>query len=109
MKALELARAEKLIGKSLDAKVTIYTDDEEIFALLDSFKNELSTVYIVSKASLVKGTAPEGAFVEEGSQLAVLVAQADGHKCDRCWAYSEEGVETEDGFLCERCRKIIEN
>ena len=109
MKALEIARAEKLIGKSLDAKVTVYTENEEIFAHLNAFADELATVYIVSKAELAKGGAPEGAYREENSDIAVLVQQAGGHKCDRCWAYSENGVETEDGgFICERCRRIIE-
>ena len=108
MKALEIARAEKLIGKSLDAKVTIYTTNDEIYDLLLGLKDELATIYIVSKAELVKGEASEGAYCEDGEEISVLVAQADGHKCDRCWAYSEKGVETEGGFLCERCRSIIE-
>ena len=108
MKALEIARAEKLIGKSLDAKVTIYVEDDEIYAMLDAFRAELATVYIVSQAEIVKGKAPENAFLAEGAQLAVLVEQADGKKCDRCWAYSTQGVETDGGFICERCRKIIE-
>ena len=108
MKALEIARAEKLIGKSLDAKLTLYTNNDEVYDLLNSFANELSTVYIVSKAELVKGDAPAEAYCEEDSEISVLVAQADGHKCDRCWAYSENGIETDGGFLCERCRAIIE-
>ncbi len=108
MKALELARAEKLIGKSLDAKVTVYTNDDDIYALLSSFENELATVYIVSKATVVKGNAPEGAYTEEDSSISVKVEQADGKKCARCWAYSESGIETEDGgFLCDRCNKIL--
>ncbi len=107
MKALELARAEKLIGKSLDAKVAIYTEDDETYALLTSMKDELKTVFIVSGVSVEKGTNP-AAYAEEGSAISVLVAPADGRKCDRCWCYSEEGVETEDdGFLCERCRRIL--
>ncbi len=107
MKALELARAEKKIGKSLDAKVAVYTEDDEIFALLEAMKDELKTVFIVSGVSVIKGTNPE-AYSEEGSRVAVLVAPADGRKCDRCWCYSEEGIETEeDGFLCERCKKIL--
>ena len=108
MKALEIARAEKLIGKSLDAKVTIYTESDEIYEMLNAFRTELSTVYIVSQAEIVKGAAHENAFLAEGAQLAVLVEQAEGKKCDRCWGYSKEGVETDGGFLCERCRKIIE-
>ncbi len=108
MKALELARAEKLIGKSLDAKVTVYTNDDDIYELLSSFANELATVYIVSKATVVKGNAPEGAYTEEDSAISVKVEQADGKKCARCWAYAESGVETEGGFLCDRCRAIVE-
>jgi isoleucyl-tRNA synthetase len=108
MKALELARASKLIGKSLDAKVTIYTNNDEHKALLDSFKNDLATVFIVSQAMVSSDNAPEGAFSETESGIAVLVDKADGHKCDRCWTYSTEGVHDEDGFICERCRKILE-
>ncbi len=108
MKALELARASKLIGKSLDAKVTIYTSNEEHKTLLDSFKNDLATVFIVSGATVSTDKAPDGAFVETESGIAVLVEKADGYKCDRCWTYSTEGVHDEDGFICERCRKILE-
>jgi isoleucyl-tRNA synthetase len=108
MKALELARASKLIGKSLDAKITIFTNNEEHRALLDSFANDLATVFIVSQASVSADNTPDGAFVETESGIAVLVEKADGHKCDRCWTYSTEGVHDEEGFICERCRKILE-
>ena len=108
MKALELARASKLIGKSLDAKLTIYTSNEEHKALLDSFADELATVFIVSQAYVSTENAPEGAFCETESGIAVLVDKADGYKCDRCWTYSTEGVHDEEGFICERCRKILE-
>jgi isoleucyl-tRNA synthetase len=109
MKALEIARAEKLIGKSLDAKVTVYTTDNDVYELLNTFAGELATVYIVSKAVIVNGNAPEGAYAEEDSAVAVKVEPADGKKCDRCWAYAENGIETEEGgFLCDRCRAIVE-
>ena len=107
MKALELARASKLIGKSLDAKITIYTNNEEQLALLDSFKDELATVFIVSSANVVKGEAADGAFAETVSGISVLVEKADGCKCDRCWSYSTKGEQTEDGFICERCKNIL--
>lgn len=109
MKALELARAEKMIGKSLDAKVTVYTENEEIYKSLSEFEGELSTVYITSGAHVVSGKAPEGAFTETQTGIAVVVSPADGHKCDRCWSYSEKGVfDDEGGFICERCSKILE-
>ena len=109
MKALEVARAAKLIGKSLDAKVTVYTEDKEAAALLESFGADLATVYIVSDAKVVVGKAPEGAFTETASGIEVLVELADGEKCDRCWAHSTEGEHTEDGgFICAKCKAIIE-
>ncbi len=108
MKALELARAEKMIGKSLDAKVTVYTTDEEAYATLCAFEGELATTYITSQAYVLKGDAPEGAFTETQSGIAVKVESADGCKCDRCWSYSTKGVrDDEGGFLCERCKNLI--
>ena len=109
MKALEIARADKLIGKSLDAKLTIYAENADTYALLREFEDELATVYIASGVSIVNGKADEKAFAETESGIAILVEQADGHKCDRCWAYSTEGEETEDGgFICLRCKAVIE-
>ena len=108
MKALEIARAEKMIGKSLDAKVTVYTNDEEAYATLSAFADKLAEIYITSAAYLVKGDAPEDAFVPESQTIAVKVENADGCKCGRCWSYSTEGVtDDEGGFLCERCRKML--
>ncbi len=110
MKALELARAEKKIGKSLDAKITICCS-EEIAALLRSFGDELKTLFIVSGVTVTTDAVAEGAFTEcvtEGIS-GVLVEQADGHRCDRCWIYSTDAAETADGgHLCDRCRAAIE-
>ena len=108
MKALELARAEKMIGKSLDAKVTVYTNDNDAYATLSAFADKLAETYITSAAYVTLGDAPEGAFTETQTGIAVKVEPADGQKCDRCWSYSTEGVSDEEGgFLCERCRKIL--
>ena len=108
MKALEMARANKMIGKALDAKVTVYTTDKAVYDSISAFGSQLSTVYTTSGASVVLGDAPEGAFTETQTGIGVLVENADGCKCDRCWSYSTEGVsDDEGGFLCERCRKIL--
>ena len=96
MKALEDARNAKLIGKSLDAKVRIETADEEKYAVLHSFEKLLPAVFIVSGVELVRGDSEK-----------ITVSAADGVKCDRCWTYSSAGLKTEDGFLCERCRRIL--
>ncbi len=108
MKALELARAEKRVGKSLDAKVTVYTEDENAYALLTSFEAELPTMFIVSQVALVKGTAPAEAVTEENAAISVAVESAEGEKCDRCWNYAVDAFhDGEDGCLCPRCRAVL--
>ena len=109
MKALEIARANKMIGKSLDAKVTVYVNNDEAYDILNAFADKLAETYITSAASVVKGEAPEGAFTETQTGIAVVVENADGCKCGRCWSYSTKGVtDDEGGFLCERCKAILE-
>ncbi len=112
MKALEIARADKMIGKSLDAKVTVYTEDDEQYAVLNSFADKLALVFITSQATVVKGAAPAGALTETESGIAVLVEAADGEKCDRCWMYITAPIHDTDaegntGCLCARCHKVV--
>ncbi len=99
--ALEGARAAKLIGKSLEAKVVI-TADGETYDFLSSFdKDELSDVFIVSGTELVQGA------VAEGEQIAVEVAKADGSKCARCWKHSVDAIPVDGEHICPRCGKIL--
>jgi isoleucyl-tRNA synthetase len=107
MKALEIARAEKLIGKSLDAAVTVYTDNDDVYALFDSFKADLTTVYIVSDVKLVKGAAPAGVFTETVSGIGLKVEVAAGERCDRCWMHTDAPISDGEGVLCPRCAKVI--
>ncbi|MBO7361334.1 MAG: class I tRNA ligase family protein, partial [Clostridia bacterium] len=110
MKALEIARAEKRIGKSLDASVRIFTKDSETLGLLRSFgKQELSTLFITSGCVVCSGEAPEDAFrPEDGRPIAVTVEAAQGVRCDRCWCYTTDGGDTPDGgHICARCAKIV--
>ena len=108
MKALELARSDKLIGKSLDAKLTIYAKGDAHKTLSD-FADELKTVFIVSGVTLLDTDAPADAFAETESGIAIKVEAADGEKCDRCWAYFTDCEATEDGHICPRCKKIVES
>ncbi len=110
MKALELARAEKVIGKSIDAKVDIYTEDEAIYADLSAFSNaELNTLFMTSGCTLHKEAAPEGAYKpEDGRAIAAVVAPADGERCDRCLAYYTDCESDGEGHICQRCKHVIE-
>ena len=80
--------------------------DDETFELLDSVRDELAKIFIVSKAVLAdKGTAFDDAA---GAGLAVKVAAADGIKCERCWIYSDTVGESEaHPTLCRRCAEVM--
>ncbi len=109
MKALELARAEKVIGKSLEAKVTVYASaDGEAMKLFKEFENMLPTVFIVSKVVLSEEKAPENAYFDEENGISVLVEVAEGEKCVRCWMQKDDCVTDEDGqHLCTRCKGAV--
>ena len=104
-KALEAARNEKLIGSSLDAKVTLYANGD-LLEFVKSVEDLLPTVLIVSQV-VIAGEG-EGAFRGEVEGLSVSVAHADGQKCCRCWTYSENVVEdAEHDVLCARCAALM--
>ncbi|MED1469605.1 isoleucine--tRNA ligase [Bacillus salipaludis] len=107
LKALEEARNEKVIGKSLTAKVTLYVN-EETKALLDSIQENLQQLFIVSGFE-VAGTmvdAPENALKLENA--AIVVTKAEGETCERCWVVSTEvGQDSEHKTLCPRCAEVV--
>lgn len=112
MKALETARADKVIGKSLDADLVIYADGEN-YALLDSFRAELPTLFIVSAVQLnLRDGSEQNTFCGE-SGLMVKVQPAAGERCDRCWNYSTECTpdeaeeEEENAHVCPRCAAVL--
>ncbi|MBR4053459.1 MAG: isoleucine--tRNA ligase [Clostridia bacterium] len=109
MKALEIARAAKVIGKSLEAKVTLYGKaDNEAMKLFSAHLDELEELFIVSKVVLSGEEAPAEAFTETESGVAVLVEVAEGEKCVRCWAYRDDCTHDEEGqCLCARCREAV--
>ncbi len=112
MKALEVARAEKLIGKSLDACVDIYADSKnDAMKIFEAFSDDLKTVFIVSKVNLhIDEEAPENAFADTESEIKVVVRTAEGHKCERCWYVSEDAQDIgEEQFLCPRCAAVSSN
>ena len=61
------------------------------------------------EVTMVYDCTAEGALTETVSGIGVLVEGADGCKCDRCWSFSTEGRESEDGFLCAKCLVNLED
>ncbi|MBF2517536.1 isoleucine--tRNA ligase [Listeria marthii] len=108
-KALEFARNEKLIGKSMLAKVTLYVDGEAK-TLFDSLEGDFAQLFIVSDFELVEGleNAPESAF--KSNQVAVQITVAEGETCERCRVVKKDvGVDSKHPTLCGRCADIVVN
>ena len=104
-KALENARNQKTIGKSLEAQVTLKADGE-LYAFLKENEAVLEPVFIVSKVVLEQGAVAQTTAETEG--LEVTVSKAHGEKCERCWAYSDTvGKDEKHPTLCARCAAII--
>ena len=90
--ALETARAEKKIGKSLEADVHLTVPESDRF-FADESPEALADIFIVSKVELAIGDA-----------LAVKVDYAGGTKCPRCWKHSTAA--NAEG-LCPRCAEVM--
>lgn len=103
-KALELARNEKVIGKPLEAKVTLYADGE----LADFLKSELESLPEIFITSAVEIADGEGEFKGDVKGLSITVNKADGEKCERCWKFSDTvGQDSEHPTLCAHCAETM--
>ena len=89
---LETARAEKKIGKSLEADVALTVPAEDAF-LAEMDGGELADLLIVSQVE-----------VTVGSELSVSVKEAEGAKCPRCWKHS---TKADENGLCPRCAAVV--
>ncbi|MBR2048211.1 MAG: isoleucine--tRNA ligase [Oscillospiraceae bacterium] len=100
---LEKARADKRIGKALEAHVSLSTDNAELKAACEGVN--LAEIFIVSSCGFeaVAEGATEGVGVNF-ADLTVGVTEARGEKCPRCWMHSEEA--NAEG-LCPRCAGVI--
>ena len=90
--ALETARAEKKIGKSLEAKIVLTVPAEDAF-LAEMDQADLADLLIVSQVEVTVGQA-----------IQATVENAAGDKCQRCWKV----LPTVNGEgLCPRCAKVL--
>ncbi|WP_163970732.1 isoleucine--tRNA ligase [Oceanobacillus halotolerans] len=103
LKALEEARNEKVIGKSLEAKITIVPKDEQTKEVLQSIPN-LHQLFIVSEATITE--TAEG--TKDYQYVSITVEAHPGEKCERCWTASETVGEDQDHpTLCSRCADVV--
>ncbi|MBS4172444.1 isoleucine--tRNA ligase [Bacillus sp. FJAT-49736] len=108
LKALEEARNEKVIGKSLSAKITLYVN-QDTKELLDSISENMKQLFIVSGYEVAGAyeQAPNNAVKLENA--AIVVEKAEGETCERCWVVTPEvGQDEKHPTLCLRCASVVE-
>lgn len=98
-KALEEARASKLIGSSLEARVEIKAKAETVYSLKQM--EDAEGFFIISQLALVQ--------VPDDHPVDILVSKAEGQKCPRCWMWSTGvGDNTNYPEVCPRCASVLE-
>jgi len=96
LKALEEARNDKLIGKSLQATLKIILPIDyynEIQQCIDNFQIDLAQVLMVAKVELLSG-----------DEQKIEVQKNEGCTCERCWNVFDK---LENDNLCERCTNVL--
>lgn len=98
LKALEEARQNKTIGKSLEAHVTLNVSDEDKALLEKNFKDKVNQWLIVSKVDYTSEDLPKY------DDFGIKVEKAAGVVCPRCWNIADS---TDPEGLCDRCKKVL--
>ena len=106
-KQLEPLRADKTIGSSLDADVTLYVETD-LQDLLSTLEQELRFVLITSKANIKNITLADdtcaSSTTESGKTIKIKVSASTETKCVRCWHHQQDvGSHAEHPELCGRC------
>jgi isoleucyl-tRNA synthetase len=95
-KALEDARADKVIGKSQEAAVTLTVPVDAMAALQARGAVALAGLFIVADVSL-----------KAGKRFEANIQVAEGEKCPRCWNIRELGVDASHPDVCARCASVL--
>ena len=87
--ALELERAAKRIGSSLEAAPVVYVDDADLMSGLEGV--DMAEVCITSGIEVIAGPLPEGAVVASDAKcVGVIPQRAEGKKCARSWRITKD-------------------
>ncbi len=106
LKALERARNQKVIGKSLEAAVTLYPK-KDVLDLLEN-REDLDQLFIVSQVSIAGRFEEAPNEAEKEEHTAIVVNVAEGEKCERCWMVTPTvGTNHDHPTLCERCANTV--
>jgi isoleucyl-tRNA synthetase len=108
--ALEQARAAKIIGGGLEAKVYLHAGPEApgLQKLLEEKQALLPAFFIVSQVVIAPSAIAASVPAETLPGLTIKIARSDGAKCERCWNYSTHvGENKRYPTVCERCSQAL--
>ncbi len=107
-RALETARAGKLIGHPLDARVIISAENQP-GKILKKYADDLRQLFIVSSVVIKDKQEMTPVFESREIQgLFISVGRAPGEKCERCWIHDVSvGKDKTHPTICERCRDAL--
>ncbi|KAG8369963.1 hypothetical protein BUALT_Bualt14G0067800 [Buddleja alternifolia] len=122
-KVLEVARTNKLIGSSLEAKVHLHTSDVSLVLRLadmcasDNDADTLHRIFLTSQVEILPSLESVGSedipctgeyLIENENKVWIGVSRADGLKCERCWNFSlQVGSYDDHPSLCGRCHGVV--
>lgn len=96
-KAIEEARANKVINASQEAAVAVNVPSDYAETVNKYPLDVLEELFVVSDVS-----------VKEGSELGCTVAHAEGEKCERCWNFRTLGLNPAHPHVCKRCGDVLD-
>ncbi len=100
--SLEVLRADKVIGKSLEAEVELKLTNAHETALLSRYEPALAELFNVSAVRLVPGDG-------EDAPATISVRRSAAPKCERCWRLVDEvGADARFPSVCLRCADALE-
>jgi isoleucyl-tRNA synthetase len=107
--ALEVERAAKRIGSSLQARPVVHIERPELMNAVAAV--DFADIAITSEIELSAAPAPAEAFrLSDVQGVAVVAATATGDKCERCWkVLPEVGAVAEAPQTCTRCADAVQH
>ncbi len=108
-KRLEEVRVSGKIGSSFDAQINVLTNNQNRYNFLARLKDELPEVFKVSSVSVERvDVLSSGSIIKDCPDIALVVKNAEGIKCIRCWNYSlTVGSLKEHPLICSKCKEAV--
>ena len=103
--ALELERAEKRIGSSLQASPVVYVTGD-VASLFDGL--DAPEIFITSGVTFSTDAVPEGAYsLTEQPDIGVVAGLSEGEKCARCYRVLPDVGTHAHEAVCGRCDEAV--